>query len=229
MRRVVLLTAATTMMSLAVTTCQAQPHVFIKHKGYDVIYNVDTKVPDGVCWLLVHDDYAGRSQLKSRHFKIDASLPPPRVKDSDYRASGYVRGHMCPAGDRDSRKDLEKETYFLSNICPMTMVANSGGWKLTEDTCRMMASHGCELKITAGTLFLARDTVRIGRHQVAVPHAFWKYAECMIHPGEHKVWFVENNHMGIRCLAITKEELLLLLSDKPEFISFLRYRYQVNL
>lgn len=222
MKRFWLFLICALLMLFCVIHCGAQPYIYVKHKGYDVVYNNHTKVPCVVHWLLVFPDFNGRNKIASRHFKIDAQLPAPRVKDSDFKGSGYVRGHLCPVGDRDSDKDLMKETFFLSNVCPMSMVANSGGWKMTEDSCREICRRGCYLQISAGTLFFHRDTTRIGAHNVCVPHALWKYAECMIHQDEYHAWLVENNRFAMRPIAITKEELVQLLENEPMILSYLR-------
>lgn len=49
----------------------------------------------------------------------DDCIPPLfRAKLSDYRDSGYDRGHLTPAADHKKRQESMDETFFLSNISP---------------------------------------------------------------------------------------------------------------
>ena len=113
---------------------------------------------------------------------MDTQLPKPRVKDSDYSNTGYVRGHLCSAGDRDSNKAWLKETYLTSNVVPMTMVCNSGAFKAIEDTCRALAMRGHRLLIgrapVYGDIPTSLEHVSQKRFCIAIPQAFFCVAMC---------------------------------------------------
>ena len=174
--------------------CQAQtaPFVYVKHKSYEVYYDVVNHSPAVVVYYLELSDFAGTCKLSGQHFKQDTKLPRPRVKDDDFKGSGYVRGHLCPAGDRDSNKSLMKDTYYCSNIVPMSMVTNSGNWKKTEDYARALATNGCKIVAAAVPLFMNCDTVFIGHTKVRVPGTIIKAVLCRDHPDECKLFFVGN-------------------------------------
>lgn len=127
--------------------------VVAKHDAFVSYYDTNTGCPALVTYELAQQDFAGSSKVGSRRFKMDTKLPRPRVKDSDYQNTGLVRGHLCSAADRDSRKDLLKETYLTSNLVPMTMVCNSGPWRVVEDACREHAKQGHVLKVARGVLY----------------------------------------------------------------------------
>ena len=129
--------------------------VVAKHDAFTSYYDTQTGCPALVTYELAQHHFAGTSKVGSRRFKMDTKLPRPRVKDSDYQNTGFVRGHLCSAADRDSRKDLLKETYLPSNLVPMTMVCNSGPWRVVEDSCRDHAKQGHVLKVARGVLFKA--------------------------------------------------------------------------
>lgn len=133
--------------------------VVAKHDAFVSYYDTNTGCPALVTYELSQADFAGTNKVGSRRFKMDTKLPRPRVKDSDYQNTGYVRGHLCSAADRDSRKDMLKETYLTSNLVPMTMVCNSGPWRVVEEACRDHAKQGHVLKVARGVLFRAAENV----------------------------------------------------------------------
>ena len=161
----------------------------VKHDAFVSYYDTKLLQPVFVYYILEWPQFAGAVKVGSHRFKVDTKLPRPRVKDSDYQNSGYVRGHLCSAADRDSRKDLLKETYLTSNLVPMTMVCNSGKFKQMEDSCRALAIAGHHLKIARGGLFEARSApgyhvirkqilLRNTRSGIIIPDAFFCFATC---------------------------------------------------
>jgi DNA/RNA endonuclease G (NUC1) len=140
--------------------------------------------PLAVVYDVQLSDFAGSEKISTRHFKKDTKLTRPWVSDDDFKNSGYVRGHMCAAGFRDSNKALMKDTYYCSNICPMTMVCNSGPWKRQEDFIRLKCSGGCKLRVVAIANFRESDLTKIGKHGVRVPSYFVRLVKCLVHPEE---------------------------------------------
>lgn len=172
--------------------CQAQtvPLVRASHDSFVSYYDIETHCPAMVVYMLEHRHFSGNAKVKGRHFKMDVQLPKPRVKDSDFSGTGYVRGHLCSAGDRDSDKAWLKETYLSSNLVPMTLVCNSGGWKVIEDSCRAIAKAGHRLLVCRGPLFSARSgkaafvirndiLAKQNRPSIAIPDAFFCFAKCL--------------------------------------------------
>lgn len=161
----------------------------VKHDAFVSYYDTELMQPVFVYYELEWPQFAGSVKVGSHRFKVDTKLPRPRIKDSDYQNTGYVRGHLCSAADRDSRKDLLKETYLTSNLVPMTMVCNSGKFKQMEDSCRALAIYGHHLKIARGGLFGA-DGVRLKHvlqryrsshntnQAIVIPDAFFCFATC---------------------------------------------------
>lgn len=175
---------------------QSEPLAISHHKSYDVYYDMQAMSPLVVTYSVQLADFAGNVKISSRHFKKDTGLPRPWVKDADFEKSGYVRGHLCAAGFRDSNKDLMKDTYYCSNICPMTMVCNSGAWKRQEDFIRAKCSGGCAFRVAAVAVFMNSDTTRIGGHKIKVPGSFVRLAVCQVHEGEAYTMRAINSDIG---------------------------------
>lgn len=164
--------------------------VRVQHDSFISYYDKDLHIPMIVCYLLESRHFSGSEKVGGHHFKIDTKLPRPRVKDGDYTNSGFVRGHMVAAGDRDSKKSWLKETYLTSNLVPMTMVLNSGPWKQIEDSVRLLSVDGHRLKVVkvsvdryresteACNTSVARWIVR-DRFSICVPDGFLCLVECL--------------------------------------------------
>lgn len=200
-----------------------QPLVKSSHKAYDSYYDLSTLNPAVVVWHLDFEDFKGNLKPSTRRFKADTQLPPPRVKDKDLKGSGYVRGHLCPAGDRDTDKGLLKETYLTSNMAPMTMVCNSGPWKIVEDSCRILAKRHGKLIVAAGTIFLDDS---LGVHKVngiSVPAAFFRIARCTTHPEHIWIWLVQNSWGESKPVRIGTKELEQVIQHRAAIISVLKY------
>lgn len=74
-------------------------------------------------------------------FQEDPTIPSQcRTTLSDYKGSGYDRGHLCPSGDRLYSKDANEHTYYLSNMSPQKNSFNSGIWLELENLTRSWGS-----------------------------------------------------------------------------------------
>lgn len=206
----------------AVWPTVAQPLVQVTHESYDSYYDLSAYNPAVVVWYLDFEDFKGDLKPSTRRFKTDTKLPRPRVKDEDLKGSGYVRGHLCPAGDRDTRKDLLKETYLTSNMTPMTMVCNSGPWKMVEDTCRVLAKRHGKIKVAAGTIFLddSLGVEYLGR--IKVPVAFFRVVRCVSHPEHQWIWIVQNSKSLSSPVRVSTGTLEQVLQNRSSVISALK-------
>lgn len=161
---------------------QGLPLFRVKHDAFTSYYDQQLKNPVFVYYVLQYPHFSGSNKVSGRHFKADTQLPRPRILDKDFSGSGYVRGHLCSAGDRDSDKSWLKETYLTSNLVPMTMYCNSGPWKVIEDSCRTLAKAGHNLVLARGPLYydLARPDAKVirARYAIQVPDGFFCLAKC---------------------------------------------------
>ncbi|XP_076454559.1 endonuclease G, mitochondrial-like [Babylonia areolata] len=118
-------------------------------------------------------------------FEEDESVHPFfRAKNSDYKGSGYDRGHLAAASNhRHSQKAMD-QTFILSNIAPQVGVGfNRGSWNQLEKYTRAIARKNRSVYVCTGPLYLPRREADgkvyvkyevIGSNQVAVPTHFFK-------------------------------------------------------
>ena len=156
-----------------------RPHQLLVRKNYTVSYNSHTKCPNWVCWQLTCEHADGYVKRPDYAFHEDMEVPAPRAELTDYRGSGYDRGHMCPAGDNKWDADVMYESFLMTNMCPQNQYLNSGLWNRIEMQCRYWAKkYGC-LYIVCGPIFLKGEHLTIGKNKVMVPEAFFKVVACM--------------------------------------------------
>lgn len=165
---------------LSATKCSGQPTKLIRvqHDSFVSYYDTEKHCPAIMVYILDESHFAGNERIAGRHFKADTKLPRPRVHDGDYRNSGYVRGHLCAAADRDSKRSWLKETYLTSNLVPMTYTCNSGAWKVIEDSLRTLASGGHRLKVVKFPVWKGQRVIPTRVGTILVPDYFFCLAEC---------------------------------------------------
>ena len=160
--------------------------------SYQVDYRPDLGIPSIVSWSVGRADLGSIKRSSNLRFKTDKDTPKPRVTSALYTHSGYQRGHMCPSADRTSSKVAMKQTFIMSNVCPMTTNINTGAWKRVEEKERLIAREKGQCHVIAASFFFPWDTAYIGGHRVAVPHAFFKILYGKNPPKVYGMFLIEN-------------------------------------
>ncbi len=145
---------------------------YCKHFAYSLQYNEEWEQAQWVAWALEKEELENRVRRKHR-FVEDPLVLTGTASDSDYKKSGFDRGHLAPAADMRWNQTAMDESFYYSNISPQSASFNRGIWKKLEKFTREMAGqHGC-VYIVSGPL--CHDTCRrIGANEVCVPFAFYK-------------------------------------------------------
>ncbi len=135
-------------------------------------YNPRRLIPNWVAWRIVAADLGAVPRRDS--FRADDLLPEgwPRAKATDYRGSGYDRGHLCPSADRTSTEEANDSTFLMTNMAPQMPALNRGPWESLEAFARDLVREGRHVQIVAGVL-VAEPAATIGPG-VAVPTAMFK-------------------------------------------------------
>lgn len=146
----------------------------LRFSSFQCTYDYSLGIPVYTSWDIDKSDIGDVRRNRSWRFKSDSRIKRPRPDTNDYTNSGFQRGHMCPAADRSSSIERMKETFIMTNVCPQSPRLNTGPWKVLELESRAMAKRLGRVHVRVAPLFFHQDTMRIGRHQIAVPHAFIK-------------------------------------------------------
>lgn len=141
----------------------------VERPQHSLSYNKANGGPNWVSW---HLDKSNIGRVKRGDFWPDPLLPADmQIRPTDYRGSGYDRGHVCPSADRTSNREDNDATFVMSNMLPQAPSLNQQVWKDLEDYSRYLLSTGNELYIVAGGIGSAG---RIASGKVNVPDRCWK-------------------------------------------------------
>ncbi len=123
---------------------------------------------------------------------------------SDYRGSGYDRGHNAPAGDMSNERAMA-QSFSLANMMPQARQNNQGIWaKNVEEPTRQYA------KRIPGNLYVFTGSVgklgSIGSGKVTIPAHLFKL---VFEPSNNTAWayWVENTNEAIMSSPITYQDL----------------------
>ena len=116
-----------------------------------------------------------------------ALLGNPRAELSDYRHSGYDRGHMTPSADMPDAASQD-ESFSLANVVPQDRDNNRFIWADIEQTVRRIARANGTIYVVTGPI-ISSAPVRL-RARVAVPVALYKAVDV---PGHGAAAYISNN------------------------------------
>jgi len=167
-------------------------------KAYVVSYNKSTLQPNYVAWHLTADHTDGSAPRPQTAWHDDPEVPQPRAYYSDYRGTGWDRGHLCPAGDNKWDETAMYESFLMTNASPQHKAFNSGIWNQIEQSCRLWARRHGDLFIVCGPIFLNQDHDTIGAHRIPVPEAFFKVVACPSANPPMGIGFICRNNEGQR-------------------------------
>lgn len=142
------------------------------YKGFVLSFNSENHTPNWVGWELLSSEIGGTIPRSDRFWTDDKITGCPA--HSDYKRSGYDRGHMIPAADQKWDEDAMNDCFVMANMCPQDGSLNSGAWNTLEEKCRLWAQRDSALVIVAGPIYKASDRKTIGENKVRVPSAFYK-------------------------------------------------------
>lgn len=144
----------------------------IKHSTFYLSYSEKYEQAEWVAYELSPEHISGGKQ-KRPQFIQDPEISTESAHSNNYKNSGYTRGHLLPAADRVSSKEVYDETFYTSNISPQLAEFNSGIWNSLEMRIRnFVKKNGKIYVVTAGVLTDNLET--IGTEKVAVPDYFYK-------------------------------------------------------
>ena len=183
----------------ATATVFTPNNYLIERPQYTLSYNRDKGIPNWVSWQL-NKSWLGT--LERPAFRPDTTLPAGwyEVKPSDYTSSGFDRGHIIPAADRNNTEEDSAAVFLMSNIIPQAPDNNRGPWEQLEIYSRQLAKQEKELYIVAGSSGTGgigsngKETT-IGKGKVTVPARTWKILVVLDTPGLGLSGITENTRV----------------------------------
>lgn len=174
--------------------------------GFAIYYSPSDKKPIYTVEKLNREELLGRHPRRKNQFYEEARLPfKERSLLSDYRGSGFDRGHNVPAGDMNNERSMA-QSFSLANMMPQARQNNQGIWaKNVEEPTRQYA------KRISGDLYVYTGSVgsqgKMGRSGVTIPSHLYKL---IYDPHQQKAWayWVENSDEAQMTPPISYGELV---------------------
>ncbi|MEA5567507.1 DNA/RNA non-specific endonuclease [Anabaena sp. UHCC 0399] len=151
-------------------------------------YNKSKSIANWVSWQLNKKWLGGVPRCRKGEengFSPDNTLPRgfKPVLPTDYKGSGFDRGHLTPSADRNNNTTDNCAVFQMTNIIPQSPDVNQGPWEKLERYSRELAGEGKELYIIAGGAgtggqgtngFKSTFTGRSSGNKINVPASSWK-------------------------------------------------------
>ena len=154
----------------------------VKYNYYSLSYNEYHEQANWVYYKLNNLMLLGTTK-RTNNFRTDYNISSKSSSPSDYRGSGYDRGHLAPAGDMKINSRAMSESFLMSNISPQNPSFNRGGWKKLESLVRMWSRNRASY-VTTGGVLNSNSYRKIGKSKISVPTQFYKV---IFIPSENKM------------------------------------------
>lgn len=145
----------------------------IEHAFYSLSYDEKNEQAQWVAYKLTRSNLNNAKFKRKDNFRSDPDVKSASASVTDYKGSGYDRGHLAPAADFTWTEQGMDESFFMSNMSPQDPAFNRGIWKKLEEKVRTWAKQEGELFVVTGPVFKEKRK-KIGKNKVAVPSHYYK-------------------------------------------------------
>ena len=181
----------------------------LHYPGFDVFFSNTHRQPYYSAWVLTPRHASATAVSRSNNFR-----PDPDVKNSpkltDYKRSGYDRGHMAPSADFKYSQEAQDATFFLTNMSPQHNSLNTKAWANLEDQCRAWAKRDSTIIIVTGPILSDKLTQTIGESKITVPDRYFKVVLAPYANPPRAIGFIMPNQYvegGVQATAMTVDQV----------------------
>lgn len=141
------------------------------HQYYSFSYAEQYEQPEWTFHLICKACFG--EEKRKNNFRADGSVLTESAQLSDYKGSGYDRGHLVPAGDMTRNTLAMSESFFMSNMSPQDPSFNRGIWRKLESQIRNWSLDQDTIYVVTGPIIRSPHK-EIGANSVAVPQGYFK-------------------------------------------------------
>ncbi|WP_228146123.1 DNA/RNA non-specific endonuclease [Acinetobacter sp. ANC 4648] len=183
--------------------------------GFNVMYSGVSKTP---LWSAEYLSPARLSQKIKREDSFHEEMrlsPSDRALLSDYKGSGYDRGHMAPNADMPD-KQSQADSFSLANMVPQAPKNNQQVWRELEEATRaIVTKQKQDVYVVTGPVFSGQKLKTIG-NGVIVPTAVFK-AIYMPKSGKIGAYLAPNNNsLQVKVISVCQLEELVGMNIFPQ-------------
>lgn len=146
-----------------------------------------------VGYFLTKENLKKHNAKRSSKFYKDKKIKTGSAENSDYKGSGYDRGHLAPAADMQHSNQAIRDSFLLSNISPQEPAFNRGKWLELETFVRNAADKNGVIYIFTGPVINGKEAETIGRNRIPVPEYFYKVLLIYTESAKEAVGFILPN------------------------------------
>lgn len=173
---------------------------------FAIYYSPIDKKPIYTVEKLNRNQFQASHPRRTNQFYEEARLPfAERAQLSDYRGSGYDRGHNVPAGDMHHERGMA-QSFSLANMMPQARQNNQGIWakNVEEPTRQYVKRADGDIYIFTGS---TGSLGSIGKNRVTVPRHLFKL---VYDPQKNDAWayWIENTNEASMSPPISYSELV---------------------
>ena len=152
---------------------EIEGHQILRYEHFVISYNEEHEQPDWVAYELT-DDEVDMDGIRCKDcFKRDENVTTGSATPTDYRNTGFDRGHIAPSADFYQSEEANRQTFLMSNMSPQSPGLNQGVWADLEDWVRETALEFGTLYVVTGPVFV-NNLGSIGTNEVTIPGYFYK-------------------------------------------------------
>ena len=167
-------------------------HAIVERSYYTLRYSEEHEQALWVAYILYADSLKQTTFERKDDFREDSRIKTGSASLSDYKGSGYDRGHIAPAADFSYSEFALSQSFFMSNMSPQDPSFNRGVWKKLEDQVRAWAMKNDQVYVVTGPV-LNKTYKTIGSNKVSVPEYYYKIILDMRKPEIKAIAFLMKN------------------------------------
>jgi endonuclease G len=174
--------------------------------SFAIYYSPSDKKPIYTVEKLSREQLLAPHPKRTNQFYEEARLPlAERSLLSDYRGSGYDRGHNAPAGDMTNERSMA-QSFSLANMMPQARQNNQGVWaKNVEEPTRLYVKRAAsDVYVFTGS---TGNSGSIGASRVTIPSHLYKL---VYDPSKNLAWayWIENTNEAAMTPPISYQDLI---------------------
>jgi endonuclease G len=147
----------------------------ISRDHYQLCYDEEWEQARWVYYRLTAEEATTKTVKRDNKFREDSLVSNSSATHSDYRNSGYDRGHLAPSADMCFSRGAMQDSFYYSNMSPQHPGLNRNGWAKLEGHTRDLAKEHGEVLVYTGPVIVADIPKKtIGVNKVGVPDFYYK-------------------------------------------------------
>lgn len=189
----------------------------IERPYYTLRYSEEHEQAIWVAYKLSADSLKQEKFPRKDDFRKDPRVRTGSASLSDYKGTGYDRGHLAPAADFSYDEFALSQTFYMSNMSPQDASFNRGVWKKLEEQVRKWSMEDSDIYVVTGPI-LNKQFTTIGENKVSIPEYYYKIVLDINKPEIKAIAFLLKNEKSGESL-----ETFTVTIDKIEELSGLDF------